>query len=479
MTLHRYRMICCPIIPCCERWAPAALSRHKPSTTTPEVLIGPHLSNMRSSELFAFAFAVILIVIAYIYSSRNKARFPLPPGPKKLPLIGNLLDLPTSSEWLTFARWGKEYNSDILHLSIAGVNLIVINSFNVANDLMDKRSSIYSSRPQFTMISELMGWGWSFSSMPYGEPWKERRRLFQKYFPASNDAVHKPRAVEYVHRLLKRVLEEPAGILDHLRHAIGSIVLSLGYGIHIKPSRDPYIDLAEQAMATITAAAAPGAFLVDMIPMLKYVPEWVPGAGFQRKAREWKKLAVRFREEPFDISEKEMAEGIAQASLISLALDNIDANKDVHHQREVIKDTAGMFFTAGSDTTVASLEAFVVAMLHFPDVQRKAQAELAQVVGPSRLPEFGDESRLPYVSAVIKEILRWKPTVPLGLPHSLDQDDVYEGYHIPKGSFVIPNVWSMLHDEHTYGLDATSFNPDRFLKDGKLNPDVRDPVSII
>jgi cytochrome P450 len=80
-------------------------------------------------------------------------------------------------------------------------------------------------------------------------------------------------------------------------------------------------------------------------------------------------------------------------------------------------------------------------MVAFPDVQKKAQAELDKVVGRGKLPTFADYGHLPYIRALVKETLRWKPVAPLGVSHRLIQDDTYEGYHIPKGTIVISNIW--------------------------------------
>ena len=76
-----------------------------------------------------------------------------------------------------------------------------------------------------------------------------------------------------------------------------------------------------------------------------------------------------------------------------------------------------------------------------PDVQRKAQAELDRVVGPQRLPDFSDRSALPYVNALLKELARWHVVIPTCVPHAAIQDDVYNGYFIPKGSQIVPNAW--------------------------------------
>jgi cytochrome P450 len=92
----------------------------------------------------------------------------------------------------------------------------------------------------------------------------------------------------------------------------------------------------------------------------------------------------------------------------------------------------------GSDTT---LYAFVQAMMVWPEVQKKAQEEIDRVVGPNRLPEVDDYPNLPYIRCCVKETLRWMPTVILGVPHSVIQDDTYNGWVIPKGATIINNVW--------------------------------------
>lgn len=106
----------------------------------------------------------------------------------------------------------------------------------------------------------------------------------------------------------------------------------------------------------------------------------------------------------------------------------------------------------------------ILAMVLYPDVQKRAQAEIDRVVGSSRLPDFGDEDSLPYLTAITKEILRWSALVPFGecslplyyisssyvifnlprliaIPHTATAPDVYRGYYIPKGAVVLPNTW--------------------------------------
>jgi len=102
-------------------------------------------------------------------------------------------------------------------------------------------------------------------------------------------------------------------------------------------------------------------------------------------------------------------------------------------------------------------------MIAFPEVQRRAQAELDNVIGRDRLPTFDDAPRLPYVCAVIREVLRWRPATPIGVPHAAIDDDWYEGMFIPKGTMCISNVWHCNHDRTVFGEDADDFRPERHL----------------
>jgi len=91
--------------------------------------------------------------------------------------------------------------------------------------------------------------------------------------------------------------------------------------------------------------------------------------------------------------------------------------------------------------TVSAIESFFLAMVLFPDVQKKAQDEIDRIVFGSRLPSFTDKPSLPYITCIAWECLRWNPVTPLSPPHFTINDDEYNGYRIPKGTTVLPNVW--------------------------------------
>ncbi|KAI0309838.1 cytochrome P450 [Amylostereum chailletii] len=138
-----------------------------------------------------------------------------------------------------------------------------------------------------------------------------------------------------------------------------------------------------------------------------------------------------------------------------------------------VKEDCAILYATATDTITSSILTFVLAMLHSPEVQKKAQEELSRVTGGSRLPTFEDRANLPYITAIMKESLRWEAVIPLGVPHVLREDDTYDGYLIPAGTTMLANQWAMSHDASEYH-DPMSFNPDRFLQSTK----VREPNTI-
>ncbi|KAJ6580647.1 cytochrome P450 [Mycena capillaripes] len=423
----------------------------------------------------AWTLVILFIGLCALRWRRNRSRLPLPPGPKQLPLVGNLFDIPSEKQWETYLEWSKQLNSDIIYLNAVGTSIVVLSSMDAVKELLERRSSLYSDRPTLHMLL-LMGWDFGIGFMKYGDRWRSHRKLLHEAFNATAIKQFRPQVQAATHHLLCRMIRDPRNMMEHFRHMAGALMMDVTYGIGVHSSDDPYIHIAKDAMHGVSVASIPGAFLVDTIPALKYVPEWVPGAGFQRKAREWRKVTRDLIDVPFAEAKRKIALGTSAISFTSLNLRNLDDSKDGAGvgREEILKASAANMYSAGADTTVSALGTFILAMLANPEAQKKAQAEIDSVVSTGQLPDFTDEEALPYVSAIVKEVLRWKTVTPIALPHYLAVEDEYRGYRIPAGSVVVGNAWAILNDEEAYP-DPQTFNPERFLLDGKLNLAIRDP----
>ncbi|KAJ7510665.1 cytochrome P450, partial [Mycena galericulata] len=399
----------------------------------------------------------------------------LPPGPQGLPLVGNIYDIPKTQEWLAFMEMSRKYNSDIISLRLVGETVIVLNSATAIDALLEDKSAIYSDRPEFPMLNDLVGFHWHFAFMRYGPKWKIHRKVFMQQFQPSQVLFHRPAELDAARILLQRLLHSPAKFERHLRHMAGQVILSTAYGIQVQPEDDPHIDISEKALHAMACTGNKGAYLVDSLPLLKYVPDFFPGAGFKREARGWYKYVSTMPEVPYAFVKRSLADGTAKSSIASRVLEDIEGTPDSKEQEIVLKNILGAcYVSAGADTTVSALGTFILAMTIYPEIQKKAQAAVDEVVGQGRLPDFDDS--IPYVDALVREVLRWRPVLPLSAPHAVTEDDIYKGYHIPAGSVVVGNSWAVLHDEAIFGSNTKEFIPERWLtEDGEINTEMRDP----
>jgi len=176
---------------------------------------------------------------------------------------------------------------------------------------------------------------------------------------------------------------------------------------------------------------------------------------------------------PFEQVKSDMMSGKALPSYTSTLLDSHREpdGSIAPDDEEDIKGSAGTLFAAAEDTTIASIHTFLLAIVLHPQEFKKAQEEMDRVVGKHRLPNIDDRPSLPYLDCLLKEVLRWNPMVPLGMPHRLMEDDIYRDYFIPKGTTVLANIYAILRD----CTDPDVFRPQRYLDDDSLP----DPFEVI
>ncbi|KAF7365150.1 O-methylsterigmatocystin oxidoreductase [Mycena venus] len=418
--------------------------------------------------------AFIIVLLKFFQKLFSKRHLPFPPGPSPQLLGGNFRDLPTKQPWLTYTEWGRRYG-DLVHATAFGEHIVVVNSVKTAVELFEKRSHTYSNRPVIPMI-DLIGWEFNIAFMSVGGRWRQHRRMFQQHFRPDASRNYRPTQMNKVHQLLQGLLSSPQDFRELIKTLAAAIIMSTVYGYEVKPKNDRFVGLAESAVKKISESVFPGAAAVNAFPILKHLPSWMPGAGFQHFAAESRQLAQEMREVPYNFVKQNMRDGEESKSMVAKLLEASQARG--RSDEDAIQEVAAVAFSAGADTTVSALASFFLAMAVNPSIQKKAQVEIDTVVGTHRLPEFEDRQSLPFVEALYREVMRWRPVLPLGVAHATSTHDVYNGYFIPKG-IIFP--WPQTHinsvsramtrDECIYP-EPECFNPDRFFTaDGRLNND--------
>ncbi|KAF9228600.1 cytochrome P450 [Gyrodon lividus] len=391
---------------------------------------------------------------------RKARRFPFPPGPIPIPFVGSALSINASKPWATYAEWAARYGN-IFMIRVLSQDIIVISSEKIAQDLLDRRSGIYSDRPHIA-TRDPFGWSFNFGWTSYGDKWRSQRRMFHQVFRADAALAFRPLQLGKARQLVSDILASPGDYAMHIQRFSAAVIMSVVYDYEIAPDHDHLVELFERGNSLAMEGLTPEtASVIAAFPFVLSLPEWFPGGGIRRRAVLSTRCAIQMISEPFEHARKREAGGTAVLTMAVDLLRNTKGAGDPSHL-QLVKETCATAFST------STLHWFLLAMLQHPEVQERAQAEIDAVVGTDRLPDFDDRAYLPYVEAVLRETLRMYPVAPLGLPHATTTDDVYEGFFIPQGSTVVANIWAMNHNEDTYP-EPDVFKPERFFVDGEIN----------
>ncbi|KAH9040500.1 cytochrome P450 [Lactarius pseudohatsudake] len=406
------------------------------------------LATTRGSLAVVLGIALILVVR---YSRSPWRR--VPPGPRGLPLIGNVLEL-RDKVWL-FQSDCKQKYEDVMYLSALGQPILILNSLKAASELLDRRANIYSGRPRLIMAQEIISGGLMFAILnPVDDYWRRGRR-------AAHQVLTKA-AVRGYHNVLRKegvllasaLLANPGALEKHFQRAAASATMSILYDYPTLESENDknlkeILAYAERQSTT----SAPGAHLVELFPWMLHIPE--------RWKYEGNRDFTRFNnlfESLFNRVLSALSEGSERPSICASLFKGSDHNQ---LSRREMAWFAGTLFVAGTETTSTMMSWWALAMTAHPEVQKRAHIELDTVVGRSRTPTSSDAPNLPYIQAMVKEVLRWRPALPFSLPHSTIEDDWYNGMFIPKGTICLTNLLQCHRDPSSYGDDAANFRPER------------------
>ncbi|TBU57403.1 cytochrome P450 [Dichomitus squalens] len=413
--------------------------------------------------------ALVAAYFVWAGFQQKQRRLSLPPGPKGLPVVGNLKDMTLTGLWFPAQKWAQQFG-ELVYLNIFGQGLLFVNSYEAAVDLLEKRGAIYSDKPRMVMAGELCGCENMIGLTPYGDRLRRQRKLMLQALGANRIHAYHPLLEIQTHNLLQGILNSPDDSLNIVRRYTGGLTLLIVYGYRVLSNADRLLEMADESLELLSnrIAAAGVVWLVDLFPPLKHIPSWFPGARFKRDAAVWKGKMEAFVNEPFEFTKQQMREGTAAPCYVSMLLEDAALeNKDqsVDSQRDFdIRWTANSLYAASFDTTNSAISHFFLAMIQHPEILQKAQKEIDAVVGNARLPTFSDRPHLPYVNAVVSEALRISSPVPLGLPRRITEDNVYKNMFIPKGTLVFGNNYNMVRDPAVFP-NPDVFDPERYLED--------------
>ncbi|TVY93076.1 Cytochrome P450 monooxygenase [Lachnellula willkommii] len=397
--------------------------------------------------------------LVYRMSQMGKRRAGMPPGPPTIPFLGNALQIPAEGFYKKMKEWSGVYGK-IYSLTVGSTNIIVLCDRKAVRDLIDKKSAIYSDRPA-DYVGGLLTGGDHTLIDDYNGIWREKRKQMALHFsPKKCDEKHSIIQEAEAKCLLLGFLEDPDHFLEHVKRTTASIASIITYGKRAPTIDHQYATQVFDIMQEWTSAMGPGANPpVDVFTWLKHWPTFL-APWKQRAYRVNAKMDETWSRTLNDVR-KRRANGDTRDCMADSILDEVEKNPDYILGEHSIQNLLGEMIEGGADTTTAQLSTFLVAMVTYPRVMEKAQAMIDEKIGSERSPTWKDFDSLPYINAIVKEGLRWRPVTSVGFAHKIREDDTYEGMLIPKDSTVFVAVWALNHEEDHFN-NEDQYWPERY-----------------
>ncbi|ESO99015.1 hypothetical protein LOTGIDRAFT_142374 [Lottia gigantea] len=408
----------------------------------------------------------VLIIIGYILSKRELPG--IPPGPNFKPFLGNFLD----SNWtyhkrrhIYFEELRKQYGP-VYRIYFGRQLLIVLSDMESINEALVKQKELFSDRPTDKLwdtneaAKEGTGIVWS-----NGQNWQNVRRMALQALRdlGVGKATIEERILDETEYILKEFAKsenQPLRLNEIMMKGTSNIISSVVFGSRFE-NDDPEFTKIVSFMKIAFDGDGPYTPL-NVISQLRFLPfvasklnEIVTVIG------EIKAYITNTITEHKETLSKENPR-----DFIDVGLTSMDESKTL--TKGVFMATILDLFLAGSDTTANTLDwAFLYLILH-PEIQRKCQQEIDEIVGSGRTVKWADRHKMVYTEATLLEVQRISTIANTTLPHTTTKDSKIQGYHIPKGCLVVADIRAVHLDEKLWE-NPKQFNPERFLdEDGKI-----------
>ncbi|KAL8921016.1 MAG: hypothetical protein Q9208_005907 [Pyrenodesmia sp. 3 TL-2023] len=407
---------------------------------------------------YAISLGVAVVVIAWL---RRDRRLDAIQGPKGYPLIGIGYKLPPKAPTI-FRKWALEYG-DVFKIRVGWYDWVVINTPEAIREILEKQAVATSSKAPSPLGHDVVTGGKRMPTMPYGPLWRAQRSIIRQITTVPMTATFVPSQEFETKQLLFDLATDNAdqrSFYQHMRRYAFSIIMTNTFGTRVNRMDHPDVKNAIKSQAILRETSKPGAFILDEVPPLARLPKWLqPG---RRRAQEAGKEVLDIKMRLWRRLEEQVLSGKAPHCY---AREMFESRASWYAQGLTEEDlawVAGGLVEAGFETTAATLNSLVLHLAANPRVQQAAEEELMHAVGPHRLPTFADMPNLPYIRACVKEILRVNPILSPGIRHYADQDVVYQGRVIPKGTVLLANTAFLHHDPRRFA-DPLEFKPERYL----------------
>ncbi|XP_064203283.1 cytochrome P450 2K1-like [Anguilla rostrata] len=417
------------------------------------------LGDTFSISLFLVCIAVLFFILL-LKSSTKSSGYKFPPGPKPWPLIGNLNILNMNFPQKTMCELAEQYGP-VFTFHMGMKKYVVLTGYEAVKEALVTQADDFGERGLNAMNSHnFQGKGILFG---VGESWKTMRRFTLstlRDFGMGRSTIE-DRIIDEAQLLLEVFAQhqgKPFDVTTPMNSAVSNIICVLVFGNRFQYDDPQFLRLQQLVSENVRLAVSPMSQIYNAFP----VP--IFRIGDIRKMGKNKIESSSYFRKVYKQRKEEHDSNDVRSFIDRFIAKQNEEHKNPHtfFEEENMVLTVANLFGAGTETTSTTLRWGLLFMMKYPHIQEKVQAEIENVIGRERPPRIDDRKRMPYTDAVVHETQRFGNIVPNNLLHETRTDTTFRGYHIPKGTPVIPLLTSVLYDK-TQWQTPHQFNPGHFL----------------
>ncbi|KAM5164328.1 cytochrome P450 2K4-like [Mantella aurantiaca] len=416
-------------------------------------------------------FTILLLVLLCLFLVKITRDFKqnvypnFPPGPTPLPIIGNMHIMDLSRPYKTFLELAKKYGS-VFSVQIGTQKMVILCGYETVKDALINHAEEFSERPHIPIFKDISkGYGVIFS---HGDNWKMMRRFTLstlRDFGMGKKSIENKinEECEFLVKKFKSFGGKPFENTIIMNAAVANIIVSIILGHRFNYEDPVFLRLMNLINENIRLAGSP---MVTLYNSFFSVMRWLPGSHktVNENTNEMRQFITETFTKYKDHLDANDQRNLIDAFLVKQQEEKPESSKYFHNEN--LKSLIGNLFAAGMETTSTTLRWGILLMIKYPEIQKNVQDEIDKVIG-SAVPQTEHRKQMPYTDAVIHEIQRFANIIPTNLPHATTQDVTLKGYFLPKGTYVIPLLASVLRDESHFEK-PDEFYPQHFL-DSKGN----------
>ncbi|KAB0359668.1 hypothetical protein FD754_003824 [Muntiacus muntjak] len=389
--------------------------------------------------------AAVFLLLADFLKRRRPKNYP--PGPPRLPFIGNFFQLDFDKAHLSLQRFVTKYGN-VFSMDFGTFPSVLITGLPLIKEALVHQDQNFANRP--LMPIEIRIFNNKGLIMSNGHVWKEQRRFALttlRNFGLGKKSLEE-RIQEEAAYLIQEIGEEngqPFNPHFTINNAVSNIICSITFGERFDYQDDQFQEMLRLFDEVMYLRTSVWCQLYNVFPRIM---NFLPGPQ-QTLFSKWEKLKM-FVANMIENHKRDWNPAEAR-DFIDAYLQEIEKHKgnaaSCFHEENLIYNTLDLFF-AGTETTSTTLRWGLLYMALNPEIQEKVQAEIDRVLGQSQKPSTAARESMPYTNAVIHEVLRMGNIVPLNVPREVAVDTTLAGYHLPKGTMVTTNLTALHRDPH-------------------------------